>query len=116
AMYFENVSRCLSDIATALKEGTEPRQACEELETYALVADRMPREKEDLILRVYGKDLAIDLGFRLSDLTSVRKDAVGVLLQFRRGNYMPSYNDTTPQEVLAESIVKIEKAAGNFKA
>jgi hypothetical protein len=56
--YFYNVSRCLSDIAMALREGKEPFAACEELGTYEMAANPFDwawRNKESLVVTVYGE-------------------------------------------------------------
>jgi hypothetical protein len=68
---------------------------------------------------VYGEELAVDLGRELFHLTSARRGAVLILSEIRRSEslHVPSsHRGQPPQEFLAESIIKIEKAAGKFKA
>ena len=120
SLYFENVSRCLSDIAAALKTGTAPWQACGELDAYEHEANRWwDAKNETLVAKVFGEELAHSLGIELFHLTSARGGAIVVLSRLQSGEYRrpPFYfGSLSPQEFLSESIIEIEQAAGRFKA
>lgn len=78
SVYFDNVSRCLSDIATALRSGAEPWGPCEELRGY-----NRGKNIWGLIAAVFDEDLATELQIQLNDLTSIREIALHKLIEIR---------------------------------
>jgi hypothetical protein len=108
SLYFDNVSRCLSNIAKAFRDNTKPWQACGELEEYNT------HKCEVAIAEVFGEDLANELRSELGGLTFLPAGGLRLLGEIATqevfGDYRPQ------EEILAESIIKIEKAAGKLKA
>jgi hypothetical protein len=136
SLYFENLSRCLSEIAEALKSGVPPSRACGELREYSVRYNNWDDEKNP-IAAVFGEDLAKDISSVLRRLVSTRGGAMITLRMLSRGlsrgedvSTLPLYGllyygddryyqhnlRQSPEVVLAESISKIEQAAGKFKA
>jgi hypothetical protein len=127
SLYFENVGRCLSDIATALRREKSPSEACAELRQYAVRASR-ENEEENPIAAVYGEAMSRDI-YRYLDLLVVSPASamhkVQTLQLITMSPEAASRVASIPelrtrygnaQKELDEAIRIIEEAAGQFKA
>lgn len=93
ATFFENVSGCVADVSTSLKEGQVPHGKCAEMEVYA-------QELPALVADELGKDRAQALGGRLRAAYEVER-ILGEL---------PANSDRD------EELAKLDQAAGVFRA